>query len=59
VPTNTQAKQIGLQWSAPAFDGGSAIQDYRVWFDNATNGALFSVFAEKVAALNYVATGLT
>ena len=42
APLLTSASQIGLQWSAPTFNGGSPILSYRVWYDNALGGA-FSV----------------
>lgn len=32
----TRANQIGLAWSEPTFDGGSAILSYQLWYDNAT-----------------------
>jgi hypothetical protein len=38
----TDADSIGLTWSAPVFDGGSALIDYRLWFDDATNGVTFT-----------------
>ncbi len=56
---NTQSNQIGLQWLAPVFDGGSPVIDYRVWYDNASAGATFTVIAESVPSLTYLVTGLT
>jgi len=44
VPEVTSATQIGLSWIAPVFDGGSPVVDYRVWYDNASNQAAFTVF---------------
>lgn len=38
-PDVTSAYQIGLQWSAPTFQGGSPVLDYRVWSDNALGGS--------------------
>jgi len=33
VPQNTTGSQIGLTWSAPIENGGSAILDYKVYYD--------------------------
>lgn len=57
VPQITLANQIGLQWIAPVFDGGSPVIDYRVWYDNASGGA-FEVLTEGVVTNAYTATGL-
>ena len=35
------ASEIALKWDPAAFDGGSAILDYQIWYDNA-NGATTS-----------------
>jgi len=43
VPTITLRDQIGLSWSPPVFNGGSAVIDYRIWFDDSTNGQRFTV----------------
>ena len=32
VESITNANQIGLVWVAPAFDGGSQLLDYRLWY---------------------------
>jgi len=57
--TLTSANQIGIKWTAPNFNGGSPLIDYRVWYDSATNGITFSVLQESVAVSEYLATGLT
>lgn len=44
----TNAVTIGLIWTAAGFNGGSAVIDYKLWYDNATNGADFTVLAESV-----------
>jgi hypothetical protein len=59
VPSKTLATQIGLSWLAPAFEGGSTLIDYSIWYDNASNGATFTEFASGITDLNYIATGLT
>jgi hypothetical protein len=59
VPANTLATQIGLEWLAPVFNGGSAILDYKVWYDNASSGVTFTEFVSGLTDLNYIATGLT
>jgi hypothetical protein len=33
--------------------------DYRVWYDDASNGNTFTVFASGIVDQNYIATGLT
>jgi len=35
--TTATQTQITLAWNAPAFDGGSAITDYEVWWDRGTS----------------------
>jgi titin len=57
--TLTSANQIGIKWTAPVFNGGSPLIDYRVWYDTATNGATFSVLQESVVVPEFLATGLT
>jgi hypothetical protein len=59
VEANTNANSIGLSWSAPVFDGGSALIDYRLWFDDATNGVTFTELASGLTDTSYTATGLT
>jgi hypothetical protein len=53
----TLQNQIGLSWSAPVFDGGSPIIDYRIWTDDAT-GTTFTELVSGVQALEYTATSL-
>ena len=36
MPEITTATQIGITWSAPSFNGGSTIVDYKIWYDNAS-----------------------
>ena len=51
--------QISLTWSAPAFDGGSAITDYVIEYKLSTD-AEWSIFADGVStATNTTVTGLT
>jgi len=57
VPSITTAYQIGLFWVAPAFNGGSAVLNYRLWYDDATGSSL-TIFAETISGLSYTATGL-
>jgi hypothetical protein len=52
----TSASQIGVTWEAPTFDGGSAIVDYRIWTDYASNGATFTMIADTLTDLSYVLT---
>jgi len=55
-PSVTLATQIGVVWYNGGFNGGSAVIDYRIWYDNATNGASFTVLQSNVTWLNYTAT---
>jgi hypothetical protein len=48
----TSAEQIGINWLAPAQNGGAALIDYRVSCDQGT-GSTFNVVAEGLTALNY------
>jgi len=52
----TSAYQIGLSWTAPTFDGGSEVIDYRIWYDNASGGTTFEVIEENILDTNYIAT---
>jgi hypothetical protein len=54
----TDADTIGLSWSAPVFDGGSAIIDYRLWFDDAT-GTTFTEVASGLTDTQYTLNELT
>jgi hypothetical protein len=51
----TDGDSIGLTWSAPVFDGGSSIIDYRVWSDDASGGVTFTILEETVIPTEYVA----
>lgn len=57
VPENTTANQVGLQWQAPAFNGGSIIEDYQLWYDNAS-GSNLEVLETTLTSLEYIALGL-
>lgn len=59
VPAQTSASQIGLDWNAPVFEGGASITDYKLWYDNASAGATFTVFTASVPQSDYIATSLT
>jgi hypothetical protein len=52
----TTGSQAGLFWTAPVFDGGSEITDYRVLFDNL--GDTFVVLESSVASTSYIAIDL-
>jgi hypothetical protein len=54
----TDATTIGLTWSAPIFDGGSALIDYRIFFDDAT-GVTFTELASGLTGNSYTANSLT
>ncbi len=52
----TAASIIGLTWTAD-YNGGSAILDYKVYFDQGTN--TWTPFAFGIAQTSFTATGLT
>ena len=54
----TSAYQIGLSWSAPSFNGGSAVTDYAVWYDNGTTSD-FIELVSGLTTLSYTAMSLT
>ena len=63
APTNladdtsiTSSSDIGLIWDAPVSDGGSAVIDYKLVFDDG-NG--YALLANALTALTYTASGLT
>lgn len=53
----TTATQIGLQWTLASFNGGSAVIDYRIWYDNA--GSEFEVLVDGVIDSAYTVLGMT
>jgi hypothetical protein len=58
VPVITAANQIGLQWVAPVFDGGSTLFDYTIYYDNAS-GNNFEELVVGLTDTTYTATSLT
>jgi hypothetical protein len=46
-------------WDPPTFDGGTAVLYYRLWFDDATDGATFEVLGSAITDTFYVKTGLS
>jgi hypothetical protein len=55
---NTKGNQISVTWVAPAFNGGSPVLDYSVWYDNAAGGE-YTQIASGITSLSYIATSLT
>jgi hypothetical protein len=53
VEAITTATDIGLQWEAPVFNGGSAIIDYRLWSDDGTAGVTFTEVDSGLTSLTY------
>lgn len=53
----TASTQIGLTWSAGAFDGASPIIDYRITFDQGTNN--WVPLASSITLTSFTATDLT
>lgn len=58
LPQITFANQIGIQWDAPVFDGGSSILDYTIYYDNAS-GSTFTELVAGLTDLTYTANSLT
>lgn len=58
VKTITNAYQIGLTWTAPTFNGGSALIDYRIWYDNGFSGSIYWVVATNITTTSYTVTDL-
>jgi len=55
----TRADRIGLAWTAPTFNGGSVILDYRVWFDNASGATINQVNEQSVTDISFTVLSLT
>jgi len=49
--------QVRLSWSAPSFDGGAAVSNYRIYRGNSPSGEIF--YLELGSVLSYTDTGLT
>ena len=58
VAANTNASQIGLTWTAPTFNGGSALIDYRIWYDNGFSGSIYWVVATGLTSTSYIVPNL-
>ena len=58
VPSITNSQQIGLTWTAPTFNGGSDLIDYRVWYDNGFSGSIYWVVATGLTTTSYTVTNL-
>jgi hypothetical protein len=58
VPSITANDRIGLSWTTPIFEGGSALIDYKLWYDN-SSGSTWSVFESTIVANEFTATDLT
>ena len=58
MPELTDFDTISLTWAAPAFDGGSPIINYKLWFDNAS-GSTFQVLADGLTTTSFTAEALT
>ena len=54
----TDAVTIGLIWTAADFDGGTAVIDFRIWYDNATNGAEYVILAENILQPQYISENM-
>lgn len=49
---------MGLTWTEPAFIGGSAILDYRIYY-KLPEGTVWSTLVDDVTTTSYVTTALT
>lgn len=58
LPKITNAYQVGLSWIKPENEGGTAILDYTLLYDNGSNGSAFIVFAENIVETTFTATSL-
>ena len=47
-----------MSWLTPVFDVGSPVIDFRIWYDDSTNGETFTIFVSGVVDQTYTATGL-
>jgi len=56
-PTLTNAYQIQLTWQPGAANGGAAILDYRIWYDQGVNS--YVIFQNAVTATSFTATTLS
>ena len=59
LPLLTNNVRNGLQWSKPAFDGGSSVIDYRLWSDQGSNGATFAQIASGITRTLFIVNDLT
>jgi hypothetical protein len=59
VPEITQSSTIGIEWQAPSFDGGSILIDYRIWYDNGTNGVTFTELISSYTDSLYIVSSLS
>jgi hypothetical protein len=57
VYSERTATALGLQWSEGSFNGGSAVIDYQISYDEAS-GSNFVVLASNVLQTSYTAIGL-
>jgi hypothetical protein len=57
-PEVTLRDRCGLTWTAPTFDGGDTILDYRVWYDSGRGDSVFEILEENVVELIYTALNL-
>lgn len=57
LPLITDAGNVGIEWTAPVFIGGTPIIDYEVSYDEGASN--WVVLAANVVANTYTATGLT
>lgn len=56
-PLVTSSTQIGLEWTAGAYNGGTAITKYRVTYDQGTS--TWITLDDTINVTNYIATSLT
>jgi hypothetical protein len=58
IPQLTTGYQIGLTWLEGAYDGGSQVIDYRLWYKPSTDSE-YTIYADGIQYLPYTITGLT
>lgn len=55
----TTKTQISISWTDGNYNGGQTIIDYRLWYDQATNGVDYIIISSTLYVKSYIITGLT
>ncbi len=57
INPRTNSSSVGLEWTPPANNGGSAITSYEIWWDNGVLGARV-YFASTTGSTSLIVKGL-